>query len=612
MRILQVIHDFLPHHAAGSELYCYYLSKQLAKRHSVYLLFTEVDHAKPQYYYRRSSYMGIPLFEVIHNHHYRRFEDTYADPKMDQVFSKILDEVRPDVVHMQHLLNHSIGYIAIAKKRGIPVVFTLHDYWLSCPNGGQRIRPDLHVCDPIVLEDCADCIRKFGSAARLGSRVASKLLGLRGRANGASLLERLPGARVETPRKEFVRPARFALAGEAREVLVAHPPAQVGFDVEAPEGTRLRFGYGMAPDTFDKPGGGVAFEIRADGETVWEQRLDPKSRPEERCWFDGSVTLPAASGKKLRLELLTRPSPGPDNQHCTAGWTGLDVQQPPDAVPARLSGAKSLYRAMERLLAADPLSRRAVKVEQRLKRVLAACRDVDLFISPSPFLKQTLVEFGLPEERVLVSDNGMRTDLVQPFRRRPSERLRFGYVGTLAPHKGVHVLIEAFQKLLESGPRPRPELRVHGNLSWFPDYARRLQSQAQGDSVKFLGEFDNQDALEIYAGIDVLVVPSVWWENSPITMHEATLTGTPILTSDFGGMADLVRDGENGLQFQVGNAEDLRRKMARLLDEPGLVEQLGRPAIPVKTIEQDAADMEQRYLEVMKAPAVAQASTNSS
>ncbi len=172
MRILQVIHDFLPHHAAGSELYCYYLSKQLSKRHSIYLMFTEVDHAKPQYYYRRSSYMGLPLYEVTHNHIYRRFEDTYADPKMDRVFSRILDEVRPDVVHLQHLLNHSINYITIARKRCIPVVFTLHDYWLSCPNGGQRIRPDLHVCDPMVLEDCADCIRKFGGAASLGARVA--------------------------------------------------------------------------------------------------------------------------------------------------------------------------------------------------------------------------------------------------------------------------------------------------------------------------------------------------------------------------------------------------------------------------------------------------------
>jgi hypothetical protein len=304
MRILQVIHDFLPHHAAGSELYCFYLSKQLAKRHSVYLMFTEVDHAKPQYYHRRSSYMGLPVYEVIHNHIYRRFEDTYADPKMDQVFTRILDEVRPDVVHLQHLLHHSIQYISIAKKRGIPVVFTLHDYWLSCPNGGQRIRPDLHVCDPIALEDCADCIRKFGGTAGVGARMASKLLGRRARGNGSSLLDRLPRARVKAPRKEFVRTARFALEGEARPVLVAHPPARVGFDLDVPEGTRLHFGYGLAPDTFDKPGGGVAFEIRADGESLWAQELHPKRRPEERRWFDAVVTLPAPQGRS-KMHLTT-------------------------------------------------------------------------------------------------------------------------------------------------------------------------------------------------------------------------------------------------------------------------------------------------------------------
>ena len=118
MRILQVIHDFLPHHAAGAELYCFYLSRQLAKRHSVYLMFTEVDHAKPQYYHRRSSYMGLPFYEVTHNHVYRRFEDTYADPAMDRVFASVLDDVRPDVVHFQHLLNHSIDYISIGAGLG--------------------------------------------------------------------------------------------------------------------------------------------------------------------------------------------------------------------------------------------------------------------------------------------------------------------------------------------------------------------------------------------------------------------------------------------------------------------------------------------------------------
>ncbi|MEE8385068.1 MAG: glycosyltransferase, partial [Dehalococcoidia bacterium] len=172
----------------------------------------------------------------------------------------------------------------------------------------------------------------------------------------------------------------------------------------------------------------------------------------------------------------------------------------------------------------------------------------------------------------------------------------------------VHVLLEAFQGLLARGHQPAPRLRIHGNLSWFPDYVRQLRSQLEGDAVEFLGEFDNQDALQIYAGIDVLVVPSVWWENSPTTMHEAMLTGTPIIASNFGGMADLVREGENGLLFQVDDAADLQRKMESLLQDPARLEELRGPGVPVKTIERDAADMEQRYLELLRAPAVAQAS----
>lgn len=606
MRILQVIHDFLPHHAAGSELYCFYLSKQLAKRHSVYLLFTEVDHAKPQYYRRRSTYMGLPFYEVVHNHNYRRFEDTYADPKMEQAFSQILDEVQPDVVHLQHLLNHSINYISIAKKRGIPVVFTLHDYWLTCPNGGQRIRPDLHVCESIELEHCGDCIRKFGGAAGLGQRMASRLLGRQAQRRSGSLLQRLPRAHVEAPRREFVRQARFALEGDLRDVLVAHPPARVGFELEVPAGTRLRFGCGMAPTTFDQPGGGVAFEILADGETVWSQELDPKKNRDQRHWFDESITLPEAQSGPLKLELVTR-APGGDNQHCTAGWTGLELQEPPAATATKLKPAKSLYRAMERFLSADSRQRRMEKVERRLERILEACRQVDLFLSPSPFLRDQMVEFGIPADRILFSDNGMRTDLLQPFRRRPSETLRFGYVGTLAPHKGVQVLVEAFERLQQEMPGNNATLQIHGSLDWFPDYVHRLRAAA-GERVTFHGEFDNQDALTIYAGIDALVVPSIWWENSPITMHEAILTGTPIIASHFGGMADYVRDGENGLLFKVGSAVDLCSKMMFLAEDHSRLDSLRQPVIPIKHIEQDAADMEQRYLELTGAPSVARAS----
>jgi hypothetical protein len=128
MRILQVIHDFVPQHVAGSELYCYYLSGALAERqHSVHAFFTEFDLARPQYSYRRHELGALTCHEVVHNHEHASFTETYLNPRMDDRFEQILDHERPDVVHLHHLLNHSMNYPAIAKRRGIPVVFTLHD-----------------------------------------------------------------------------------------------------------------------------------------------------------------------------------------------------------------------------------------------------------------------------------------------------------------------------------------------------------------------------------------------------------------------------------------------------------------------------------------------------
>ena len=101
--------------------------------------------------------------------------------------------------------------------------------------------------------------------------------------------------------------------------------------------------------------------------------------------------------------------------------------------------------------------------------------------------------------------------------------------------------------------------------------------------------------LGVYAEIDVLLVPSLWWENSPVTIHEAFLTGTPVVASGIGGMAEYVRDGIDGLHFAVGDDLDLAAKLRRFLDEPCLAAELARGAPAVKTIEQDAAATEARY-----------------
>ena len=103
----------------------------------------------------------------------------------------------------------------------------------------------------------------------------------------------------------------------------------------------------------------------------------------------------------------------------------------------------------------------------------------------------------------------------------------------------------------------------------------------------------------VLAKIDVLVIPSLWYENSPLTIHEAYLAGIPVIVTDNGGMAELVSDGLSGLHFRRGDVADLRAKIQRFLDEPELHGRLVRGIPAVKTIADDAATMEGRYRKLL-------------
>ncbi len=110
-------------------------------------------------------------------------------------------------------------------------------------------------------------------------------------------------------------------------------------------------------------------------------------------------------------------------------------------------------------------------------------------------------------------------------------------------------------------------------------------------------------ALEtVYREMDVLVVPSIWYENSPITIHEAFQFSTPVLVSDIGGMAELVEDDRNGRHFRVGDPEDLARVMSDLVQDLGRLTDHARfPEL--KSIADNAGELEERYAELLSAPA---------
>jgi len=266
----------------------------------------------------------------------------------------------------------------------------------------------------------------------------------------------------------------------------------------------------------------------------------------------------------------------------------------------KLDGAPGATRLLARLvsLTGDKGRQRSKDyraVRAREEVVPAAFASADLVISPSRFLRDMLLASGrFDPHRFLYSDNGMRTDHVQALEKSPARggRVRFGFVGSLVWYKGGEVLVRAMHRLAGLDA----VLYVWGAFEPEKDpHHRQLAELATAGNVEFRGRFDNSRLAEVYADLDVLVVPSIWYENAPVTIREAFLTRTPVVTSGIGGMAESVRDGIDGLHFAVGDDADLARTLKRFLDEPNLLASLSQSFPPVKTIADDARDMEFRY-----------------
>ena len=105
----------------------------------------------------------------------------------------------------------------------------------------------------------------------------------------------------------------------------------------------------------------------------------------------------------------------------------------------------------------------------------------------------------------------------------------------------------------------------------------------------------------MFGGLDVLVVPSLWLENSPLVIHEAFMHGVAVVGSRLGGIPDLVNDDVNGLLFTAGSPPALAVALQRLIDDPGLAGRLAARAPAVKSIEADAREWEDRYERVLQA-----------
>lgn len=204
----------------------------------------------------------------------------------------------------------------------------------------------------------------------------------------------------------------------------------------------------------------------------------------------------------------------------------------------------------------------------------------DAFVSPSHFLIDRYVKWGLPAEKFSMLENGIDTAHVAPLRPLPANgrRARFGFFGQVTEFKGMQVLLDAVTRVPDAIWGDDAALCIFGgNLENQPAAFREnfeALVEKAGRRAKFYGAYRSEEMPDLMRQVDWVVVPSIWWENSPLVIQESFLHGRPVIASDIGGMKEKVLDGINGLHFRMGSAEDLADKLSRVLSEPDIWAQL--------------------------------------
>jgi len=429
VRILYPVHQYLPRHTGGVEVYTHSLARTMARSHDVLVYCHEAALDGGALRHTEEEHEGVPVRRVAayvagegRPGPWRTFSQGFQNRAILRDFVQTLGAFRPDVVHVQHLKDLSVGIPEASARVGVPVVMTLHDYWTLCANA-QRVRPGGAICRGTHWwMECGRC-----AAHRIGS----------------------PALGLTAPL--------------------------------------------MAP-------------------LFW----------------------------------------------------------------------------------------------RRDRAVRGAVDRVSLLISPSAFLRDRLVEAGFPRGKICVLEHGLEPgrlgNLANRHERapagRPGFRGHYAYIGSLAWQKGVHILVEAFAGLGAEDA----ELRVWGDPAVFPDYSGRLREVAgRCPRIRLEGPLPSGRVGDALAWADYLVVPSLWWENSPMTILEAYRAGVPVIASRLGALVEKVADGVSGLLFAPGDVADLRRVLRYTWERPDLLNGLRRALPRVKTMDEHARTMEDVYRQLLSA-----------
>jgi glycosyltransferase involved in cell wall biosynthesis len=404
MRILIVTHGFPPKEITGTEQHSYILARELMKNHEVHV-FSRGEGEDYQEYIESHDNIPISRINTPKMSSRTKFQDTYLDNHVAEIFSTRLEEFRPDVIHVQHCITLGFSLLEQAIKRNIPILLFLHDCFFMCHNI-NLIKTDGNRCTgPKNEKYCMDCISTYDPSL---SNTESQ---------------------------------------------------EIGF-----------------------------------------------------------------------------------------------------------------------------------KKYQYINEIL--CK-IDCIATPSQFVKEVFINNFPSISEITVSPLGLDLSFLKKIKRKKTGKFIFGYLGAIAPHKGVHILIEAFKNLKMNNV----ELRIHGGGEHkYQEKIERLSTK----NIFFFGPYLHDRLAEILSDINVLVLPSLCHESYSFTIREALASGIPIITSDLRSQAEAITEGYNGLHYENENMTDFKTKLELIAKNEELYQKLSENAKSsnITSIQEQVKQFEEIYREI--------------
>jgi glycosyltransferase involved in cell wall biosynthesis len=446
MKVALFVHCFFPDHFYGTETYTLQVAQTLIELGYDITVVAGIFQGETKQADFETHYVfdGVPVIALDKNHEpHSRIAETYWQEAMRPRLAKVLHELRPDIIHVTHLINHTAVLLEVAKSAGIPVVATLTDFFGFCYNNKLEAADGSLCGGPNLLRsNCVAChLRAVNDGAQTNRRP--------------------------------------------------------------------RLGYGMA-------------------------------------------------GLRMRVSYALG-LPGPADARTIV----------PDVTerPAVLRRAYETYAAM---------------------------------IAPTKFLEAAYVRNGFGRSRLRLSRFGVNLDRSIKPQAIPGSPLVIGYVGQIAAHKGVDLLLAAAATI----PPGRLELRIYGPSNQDPAYMARLRAMAP-PGTQFLGTFPSSEMAAVLRPMDLLAIPSTWYENSPLVLLNALATHTPVLVSDVQGLTEFITEGVDGWSFKRGNGADLARVLAKLCAAPDVVRAASANTHYHRTTKSMGDDVAAVYAQVISSRAAA-------